>query len=46
MDERIQKWLYDILIAIEEIESFFVSIPNDFNFYFKNLILNEQLKEI
>jgi uncharacterized protein with HEPN domain len=44
MDERIQKWLYDILIAIEEIESFFVSIPNDFNFYSKNLILKRAVE--
>ena len=33
MDERILKWLYDIKSAIEEIESYFVDIPKDFNQY-------------
>ena len=27
MDERIEKWLYDILMAIEEIESFLADRP-------------------
>lgn len=35
MDERILKWLYDISMAIEEIESYFDKEPNDFHKYQK-----------
>ncbi|MBI9069019.1 MAG: DUF86 domain-containing protein [Salinivirgaceae bacterium] len=44
MDERIQKWLYDIKLAIEEIESYFVDIPKDFNQYSSNLILKRAVE--
>ncbi len=44
MDEKILKWLYDIKSAIEEIESFFVDIPNDFNHYSSNLILKRAVE--
>lgn len=30
MDERIQKWLYDIKAAIEEIDSYFIDGSKDF----------------
>jgi len=32
MDIDIKTWLYDILNAINEIESFFIDIPKDFLF--------------
>ena len=38
MDERILKWLYDIKIAIEEIESYFIHEKKDFFDYKKNLM--------
>jgi uncharacterized protein with HEPN domain len=44
MEEKIQKWLYDIQFAIEEIESFFVDIPNSFNQYSNNLILKRAVE--
>ncbi|MDH5598982.1 MAG: DUF86 domain-containing protein [Cyclobacteriaceae bacterium] len=36
MDHKIQKWLYDVKIAIEEIDSFFVGQPMIFSEYQKN----------
>jgi uncharacterized protein with HEPN domain len=33
MDIEIKTWLYDILNAINEIESFFITGPKDFNAY-------------
>jgi uncharacterized protein with HEPN domain len=44
MDERILKWLYDIKSAIDEIESYFVDIPKDFNEYSSNLILKRAVE--
>ena len=44
MDERILKWLYDIKSAIEEIDSYFIDIPNDFNYYSSNLILKRAVE--
>ena len=38
MDERILKWLYDIKVAIEEIESYFENQKIDFFEYRKNLM--------
>ena len=35
MDIDIKTWLYDILNAINEIESYFIDIPKDF-FVYKN----------
>jgi hypothetical protein len=35
MDEYIQSWLYDMLIAIQEIESFFLNHPKRFADYQK-----------
>ncbi|RAI95199.1 uncharacterized protein DUF86 [Algoriphagus yeomjeoni] len=36
MDERIEKWLYDIRFSIEEIESYFPSDEKNFFEYKKN----------
>lgn len=33
MDIEIKTWLYDILNAISEIDSFFIDYPKEFNFY-------------
>lgn len=44
MEEKIQKWLYDIQFAIGEIESFFVEIPNNFSQYSSNLILKRAVE--
>ena len=44
MEEKIQKWLYDIQFAIEEIESFIVDRPNSFNQYSNNLILKRAVE--
>jgi uncharacterized protein with HEPN domain len=38
MDDRILKWLYDIKLAIDEIESFFINEKMDFFEYQKNLM--------
>jgi uncharacterized protein with HEPN domain len=37
MDHEIKTWLYDILNAIMEIDSFFIEIPKDFSTYQKDL---------
>jgi len=37
MDNEIKVWLYDILNAIIEIDSFFVSVPKDFSTYKNDL---------
>jgi hypothetical protein len=39
MDERIQKWLYDIHKAIEEIESFLPEEERNFFEYKQNTLL-------
>ena len=39
MDERIEKWLYDIRLAIAEIESFFEGKPKSFEDYKGNQLL-------
>ncbi len=44
MDERIQKWLYDINIAIEEIESFLGDEPLIFENYRKNKMLKRAIE--
>ncbi|CAL66693.1 hypothetical protein GFO_1723 [Christiangramia forsetii KT0803] len=38
MDEKILKWLFDIKLAIEEIESYFAGAEMDFYKYKKNLM--------
>lgn len=44
MDERILKWLYDIKLAIEEIEDFLSDTPNDFKHYSSNLLLKRAIE--
>ena len=44
MDERILKWLYDIKLSIEEIESFFVSEKRNFFEYKKNAMLKRAVE--
>lgn len=44
MDERILKWLYDIKLAIEEIEGYFENREKDFFQYRENLMLKRAIK--
>ncbi len=44
MDERILKWLYDIKISIEEIDSFFKEEDKDFFKYRNNLMLKRAVE--
>lgn len=37
MDSSINIWLYDILTAINEIDTFFIDTPRDFTFYKNDL---------
>ena len=39
MDERIEKWLLDILAAIDEIEQYFNTFPKSFHSFQANIIL-------
>jgi uncharacterized protein with HEPN domain len=44
MDERILKWLYDIKLCIEEIDSFFKEEEKDFFKYRKNVMLKRAVE--
>lgn len=44
MDEGTLKYLFDIKIAIEEIESYFQSYPKSFPEYQKNLVLKRAIE--
>jgi uncharacterized protein with HEPN domain len=44
MDERIKKWLFDIKIAIEEIDSFFLDREMDFFAYQEDLMLKRAIE--
>lgn len=44
MDERILKWLFDIKIAVEEINGYFDNKPSDFAEYQKNLMLKRAVE--
>lgn len=44
MDERILKWLYDIKICIDEIDSFFKEEEKDFFKYKTNLMLKRAVE--
>jgi uncharacterized protein with HEPN domain len=44
MDERILKWLYDIKIAIDEIDDFFIEETFDFFQYKKNTMLKRAVE--
>lgn len=44
MDKRILKWLYDINVAIDEIDSFFEENEKHFESYKSNLILKRAIE--
>jgi uncharacterized protein with HEPN domain len=44
MDERIEKWLYDISLAISEIDSFFSTGEKKFEFFQQNLLLKRAIE--
>nr|WP_315154506.1 HepT-like ribonuclease domain-containing protein [uncultured Flavobacterium sp.] len=44
MDERILKWLYDIKMAIDEIDSYFANGQKDFSKYRNNLMLKRAVE--
>ena len=44
MDERIEKWLFDILFAIEEIESFFENTGKIFANFKQNVMLKRAVE--
>ena len=44
MDERIKKYLQDILTAIEEVESFFGDKPKRFDEFFGDLLLRRAIE--
>lgn len=44
MDERIHKWLYDIKLSIQEIDSFFQHEEKDFFKYTANIMLKRAVE--
>lgn len=44
MDERILKWIFDIKIAIEEIDSYFEDQEKDFFKYRENIMLKRAIE--
>ncbi len=44
MDERILKWLYDVKLSMEEIDSYFEDHPKDFFKYRDNLMLKRAVE--
>ena len=44
MDERVEKWLYDIRFSIEEIESFFQKNEKSFSTFRQNLLLKRAIE--
>jgi len=44
MDERILKWLFDIKLSIDEIDSFFSNEEKDFSKYKDNLMLKRAVE--
>ena len=44
MDEKLLKWLFDVKLAIEEIESFFQDRPKSFTEYQNNPILKRAIE--
>jgi uncharacterized protein with HEPN domain len=45
MDIRIKAWLYDILNAIVEIDSFIYDMPADFNAYQNDLRTRREMSD-
>jgi uncharacterized protein with HEPN domain len=44
MDERILKWLFDVKMAVDEIDSYFVNEQKDFFKYRKNVMLKRAIE--
>lgn len=44
MPKQVSKWLYDILTAIEEIESYFDENPKDFDYFSSNGMLKRAIE--
>ena len=44
MDERILKWLFDVKMAIDEIDSYFINEEKDFFKYRDNLMLKRAVE--
>ncbi|EKT3958603.1 MULTISPECIES: HepT-like ribonuclease domain-containing protein [Flavobacterium] len=44
MDERILKWLFDVKMAIDEIDSYFIDEEKDFFKYRSNLMLKRAVE--
>lgn len=44
MDEKVLKWLYDIKLAIDEIEEYFGHQEKDFFLYQKNIMLKRAVE--
>jgi len=44
MDDRIRKYLEDILIAIDEIDFFFKTMPKKYNTFLNNLLLRRAVE--
>jgi uncharacterized protein with HEPN domain len=43
MDDRIKKWVYDIKLSIDEINSFFIK-PHEFESYSSNIMLKRAVE--
>ncbi|MCD4818199.1 MAG: DUF86 domain-containing protein [Candidatus Cloacimonetes bacterium] len=44
MEERIKKWLFDVKLSIDEIESYFTDQPKNFFEYQKNVMLKRAIE--
>jgi uncharacterized protein with HEPN domain len=44
MDEQVEKWLYDVKSAIEEIDNYFTSNEKSFNSFQQNIILKRAIE--
>ncbi len=44
MDERVEKWLYDILLSIDEIEGYFLLEEKTFEIFRQNLLLKRAIE--
>ena len=44
MDERVEKWLYDIRLAIEEIESYFDNVEKKYTNFKQNVMLKRAIE--
>jgi uncharacterized protein with HEPN domain len=44
MDDRINKWMEDILIAIDEIDIFFETVPKQYEEFLTNILLRRGIE--